>query len=385
MTLSGCSLLHFNLGGEPMPEHSRSLRSQTREFASVFSSRVTRVADSVASRSNDPKVRAEAIRWKLGATAAIQQAALRGDPMAALVDTWTVCRQMRDFLHAGSEGFGAEQLAVLTAAEDLEAEISKMTGRILTSDEFARVSSFVEVHAAAHPLKSLAFERDSVSLDWLAEEPGLSPAGAGNMAEAIADLSDRVSVFSQQMPMEVRWRIDLGRAELEPLFAGLNEFSASAGAALASFPVLAENAQVLADHAKELTRVTAQIPQALAPELARFDQEWKATLATLKTEREAVMVAVKEERIAVVQTLESQRESLVRDFARERAEISVAADRLAQNAIREAGEQARGLVRSVLGYLILLVLVVLGLPFLSGYWIGRAVHRRGPTDQRGSA
>lgn len=386
ITCNGCSLLHFNLGGDPMPEHSRILRNQTREFASVFSSRVARLADSIVARADDPKIRAEAIRWKLGATAAIHQAALRSDPMLALVDAWAVCRQMRGFFQADHEEFGAEQAALVKTAGELETEMSRMARRILSSDEFTRASSFVERHGTAHPLRSLAFERDSISLDWLADDSGMPPAGVGNMAEAIADLSDRVSVFSQQLPLEIRWRIDLERAELEPLFKDVNQLSASAGAALASVPALAENARVLAENAKELTRVTAQIPQTLAPELTRFDQEWKATLATLQKEREAVMLAVKEERIAVVQTLESQRESLVRDFARERAEISLAADRLAQNAIREVGEQARGLVRAVLVYLILLVVVVLGLPFLSGYWVGRAVRRRRePTDQRGPA
>jgi hypothetical protein len=48
------------------------------------------------------------------------------------------------------------------------------------------------------------------------------------------------------------------------------------------------------------------------------------------------------------------------------------ATRIASQAIREAGEQARTLVREALLAFIAMAVVLLGLPFAAGYFVGRA-------------
>ncbi|MBM3852244.1 MAG: hypothetical protein FJ399_03720 [Verrucomicrobia bacterium] len=163
------------------------------------------------------------MRWKLGATAAINQCVLRTDPELALADTWVLCRQMRGFLDgkAGREALGEGRDAAETLAAELETRIETIARRALKSGDLARVSAFVDSFAATHPLKSLAFEREPASLEWRRAGAGNSRVTVGDMAEAISDLADRVSVFGQLIPMEVRWRIDLERAEFEPIAAEL--------------------------------------------------------------------------------------------------------------------------------------------------------------------
>ena len=383
LALSGCSLMRVNVGGDPMPPRDLNLRIQTREFAAAFSARVSSTAVAVAARSKDPAIRANTIRWKLSATAAVQQSSLRTDPMLALIDTWALCRQMKDFL-TGAEGekaFGPDQQVVSQTAATLEKEIAAAAGLLLSSEDFQRGASFVDDYCSRHPVKSLAFERDSISMLWLKREDGAPPKSLGSMSEAITDLSDRVSTFSQQIPLEVRWRIDLERLEFEPMAAEVKRLSAGAEAAFQSFPILAENAKLLAENAKLMTKAANDLTTSLTPEIAKFDQQWQATLATLKTEREAVTEVLRTERIAVTGALDKQRESLMRDFTRERGEITAAADRMAQNAIAQTGQQVQGIVRSALLYASLLALVVLGLPFLSGYLVGRATKR---SDQQPS-
>ncbi len=355
-----------------MPPRDLRLRVQTREFAATFAARISSTADAIAARSKDPAIRANTIRWKLSATAAVQQSSLRTDPMLALIDSWALCRQMKDYLAGmdGGKAFGTNQAAAQTAAS-LEEEIAATAGTLLSSADFKRGAAFVNDYCSNHPLKNLSFERDSISVPWFKQEDGASPQSLGSMSEAITDLSDRVSTFSQQIPIEVRWRIDLERLEFEPMAADLKRLSAGAEAALQSFPILAENAKLLTKAANDLTT-------SLTPEIAKFDQQWQLTLGTLKTEREAVTEVLRTERIAVTAALEKQRESLMRDFTRERGEITAAADRMAQNAIAQAGQQVNTIVRSALLYASLLALVVLGLPFLSGYLVGRAVKRSDP-------
>ncbi len=365
-----------------MPARDFNLRLQTREFASAFSTKVSSAADAVGARSKDPLIRSNTIRWKLSATSAVQQSSLRTDPMLALVDTWVLCQQIKEFFAGagGEQSLGPDKQFALQTATELEEDIASIARTLLPAGDFDRVATFVDEHSPKHPLHSLAFERDSVAMAWLKQEDGAVPKSVGNMSEAITDLSDRVSTLSQQIPIEVRWRIDLERQELEPFAADLKRFSAGAEAAFQSFPMLAENAKLLADNAKQMTKAANDLTLTLAPEIGKFDQQWQATLLTLKTEREAVMEVVRTERIAVVGALEKQRESLTKDFARERAEIAIAADRMAQNAIAQAGQQVRDLVRSVLLYAALLALIVLGLPFLSGYLVGRSIRRKDPGD-----
>ena len=57
----------------------------------------------------------------------------------------------------------------------------------------------------------------------------------------------------------------------------------------------------------------------------------------------------------------------------------MAADRMAQNAIDRAGQQLRGIIGTVLFYLTLILLIVLGLPFVFGYWVGKTAGRRAQT------
>jgi hypothetical protein len=307
----------------------------------------------------------------------VQQSSLRADPMLALVDTWTLGRQMKDFL-TGTEGekiFGPEQQAAARTAAALEESITAVASTLLSPSDFQRAASFVDDFSAKHPLKGLAFERDSLSLLWLQHQEDAPPASMGSMSEAIADLSDRVTTFNQQLPAEIRWRLDLERMEFEPLAAEIKRLSAGAEAAFQTFPILAENAKMLAENAKLMTKAAGELTTSLTPEIAKFDQQWKSTLATVKTEREAVTAIRSVRRTSVTAALDKQRESLMRDFTRERGEITAAADRIVQNAIEKTGQQVQGVVRSSLLYASLLALVILGLPFLSGYLVGRAARR----------
>lgn len=379
--LSGCSLLKFNLGGDPMPSRDLNLRLQTREFAGVFSVRVAKVADDIAARTSSAEVRANTIRWKLAATAQARQTAFGVDPMVSLVDMWTFCRQMDDYFtkHSGEQALGANGYLATKLAQEMDGEIEGVARRILSGGDFDRVSAFVAGYTSTNALTSLAFERDSAALPWRRDGAADVSPTMGNMPEAISDLSDRVSVVSQQIPMEVRWRVDLERAEWEPFTEELKKFSAGADAVFQAFPVLAENTKVLVENARQMTKAAGELSGTLAPELAKFEQQWKSTLVTLTAEREAVMAAVQKERVEVIKSLEAQRESLTKDFARERAEIAVAADRMAQNAIDHAGQQLRGIIGTVLFYLVLILLIVLGLPFVFGYWAGKATVRRART------
>ncbi len=76
----------------------------------------------------------------------------------------------------------------------------------------------------------------------------------------------------------------------------------------------------------------------------------------MRTEREALLVAADEQRKAIAQDLA----------------------KIADQVVVTSGQQARYLAREVLLLVIVLAIVVLGLPFAAGYFVGRSRNPRVP-------
>ena len=93
----------------------------------------------------------------------------------------------------------------------------------------------------------------------------------------------------------------------------------------------------------------------------RFDESWGLMMGTVQHEREALAANIRAEREAAMLAFDSQRAALAKDAV-------LVADR----AIASGGTQVRALARDMMIYGALLYLVVLGLPFVAGYFIGRA-------------
>jgi hypothetical protein len=79
----------------------------------------------------------------------------------------------------------------------------------------------------------------------------------------------------------------------------------------------------------------------------------------------------------------AERQAAVSALDAERAALAADAARIANQVIADTGEQVHRLVRDALILVIVLAMVVLGVPFAAGYFVGRAHHRnrRGITAQ----
>jgi hypothetical protein len=95
-----------------------------------------------------------------------------------------------------------------------------------------------------------------------------------------------------------------------------------------------------------------------------FDASWSEMMRDVRSEEATVAATFSTERQATMEALDA-----------ERAAAAVDAARIANDVVREAGLEVRRLVREALALVIALVLVVLGLPFAAGYFVGRARRR----------
>jgi len=93
----------------------------------------------------------------------------------------------------------------------------------------------------------------------------------------------------------------------------------------------------------------------------RFDSSWARMVYDVHVEEGNLSATVSAERQAAVSALDAERAALAADAAR-----------IANQVIADTGEQVHRLVRDALILVIVLAMVVLGVPFAAGYFVGRA-------------
>lgn len=401
--LSGCSLLQLRLPGEPLSRKELNTRQRTREFASSFSATVPSAADQIIATAKDPEVQDAARDWKVGASSAMRKAAWRTSPILALVDTWALAKQMADYFETGpgTNAFGAQQAFALTNALALEKTIAATARSVLARDEFQQAQRFVTNYAQSFPLRSLAFDREPVATQWALFQGEELLRTVGTTSDVVSDMSDRLKAFSEQIPDELRWRMEKPLAQLDASLAEMRKTFTAFDASLERLTTAAEGSPVVVSNA------VFELRNGFLPVLERFEKQWGATLVTFQQEREAltrnfsteraaltqsldkelaaILVAVDKQVAVLVQTLEKERAAVLVTVEKERTAVMQDVDRIVRETTERSWQQLRAMVRDVLFYLVLLVIIVLGLPFFFGFLVGRTLGRRGKEESATAA
>jgi hypothetical protein len=364
LLISGCSLVSLKSPEHPMSTRDLNARILTREYSTHFIATVAESADDIAAHEPDPNVMINALRWKIAVATQSERAATRMAPMMSLLDTWILSAQMKQFLSPGNPGqalFGSRQPDAAMVANGLDAEIETLAHRLIAPQDVARYQQFVDNFTREHPLTSLEFVRASVVELWSrqsgAEEKMVD--SLGTIPEALADVSDRLQMYSQTLPSLNLWKTQLalqksGISGLEVRLAlkQLDERLARMSAAAESAPELVHGA-------------VADVRRSLIDVLNRVDGSSAALIQSLGTERAALAADIRTEREALLVAADEQRQAIAQDLAK-----------IADQVVVSSGQQARYLAREVLLLLVALAIVVLGLPFAAGYVVGKARSRR---------
>ncbi|HEX4240169.1 MAG TPA: hypothetical protein VHZ53_02080 [Steroidobacteraceae bacterium] len=353
----GCSLLTIKSPEKPLSPRDLNARILTHELAARFNVSVEAAADEIAAGTADGVVRENALKWKIGASTASDKAASQIVPVLGLLDMWALTVQMRDYLTAGNGKalFGSQQPHAVSASAQLAGEAEALARGVTDSAEFSRDQSFVADYARDHPIDDLKFARASLVEYWQQQNGGNAKLvdSLGTVPEALAETSDLLRLYGDTMPSQALWR-----AELAVQQSGVS--STDVQGALKRLDDRMAHLTTLADSTPDLVHdvvrdVRKQVDVSVTDVLEKLHAERVDLSASISVERQAAVDA----------------------FASERAAISAEAARIASQTIRDAGEQARRLVRDTLLLLIALAVVILGLPFTAGYLVGRARHRVG--------
>jgi len=358
--LAGCSLISIKSPERPLSERDMNARILTRELTTHFIEANGRHTDGVLTTETDPAVINNTLRWEVGVIVSTRQAETQLAPLMSLLDTWALALQLQGFVAQGGPGgklFGTHQAAVRTLTDNYADGAHALARSLLTTKEFADYQSFIDDYVRAHPLHDLRFARASVIEEWGRAKGAKSSLldEVGTIPQALADTSQRMQIYADTVPVQTLRRTQLALRE-----TGYTPDDVRA--AMARLDARLERLTTVAESAPELVRdAEAEVRESLHEILNRLDASVAASASAFRTERAALFFDIQAEREALTKAVDEQRKALAADAAR-----------IGQQLVRTGGEEVRHFTRQAELFLIALALVVLGLPFVAGYLVGRA-------------
>lgn len=284
------------------------LREALLQYASRFEATVIATADTISSGSKDPVMQRRALRWKLGMTPAVNQAAFLPEPVAAYVGMLTLATSMQEYLKTGSgrEVFGEQQRLAIDASDELVAAAGELGQRFLNEKELARVTQQVQSLVQAQPIRGEFVAENAQSLvsssasnptfDWLTTIP-MSPfralQGVDEGAQAIREVNTtamEVARIGSAMPRLIRWNLQLlaldvaGQGNIAEAVASFESLSRSAESLSATAASLPDDLRVLLGEAERAGKTLGPLSQSLertATAVSEAGQAWGGLIAEL--------------------------------------------------------------------------------------------------------
>ncbi|HGF5002284.1 TPA: chemotaxis protein [Vibrio parahaemolyticus] len=360
-TLSGCSLLEVKIDSQtvPLTKQELNMRILTREYALQFFAQVEQAADVLQEQydPNDKVNQSYVLLWKINAEEGLQAAAYQVSPMAALIDTWVFTHQMNQFYAtgAGRDIFATDEAKQVSA--HLANEVDLLAQSLLKKEVYDKTKLFVADFVKQYPFADLSMIRTPAYRAWLeanqiSEEDAVTTLGT--MPEALGDVSDRLSLVSEQTPKIMTWKAQLlalnSSASIEKVNAALN-----------SLQVTADSIRDFIDNNPEYMRYLAeQMAVELQPLVEDIDQKTEARLSQLGEERQALEEMVARERQEIALIITHEREKFAQDM-----------DRVSQEVVNLAMTKLIELVKSTIVYFILFIAAIFFAPLGLGYVLGK--------------
>lgn len=364
--VSSCSLLEIKLDSQttPLTTQELNIRLLSRDYSITFFKTIEEAADEIAQANLDDNTQySYTLLWKIHSEEGLQQSVYQASPLASLIDSWVFTYQMNDYFTtgAGKNIFLEQQYIATTASQKLVKDADALAFNLLKKADYVTAQKFVAQFSQQHPFENLAFNRTPAFKDWLTFngiDESEAVATLGTMPEALSDLSDRLSLMSNQTPKLLAWKAELvarnSRVNGEQLSQTLSNINNTS-----------LKFQEFIDNNPEYMRLLAsEMGKELQPLLNDFDKKAGEKLAVITQERIALEIMVERERIAIGQMV-----------TKERANITTDLDGIAQNVVKKAIEQLTVMLSDILIYLILFVLVIFFAPFGLGFIVGRKTHK----------
>jgi hypothetical protein len=288
------------------------LRTRMAEFGRRFAGGIEHAADDISAATDDPAIRRNAILFKLSAVSAAHDAALRPDPVLAVLDTYAFGVQLEQFFtsDAGLETFG-EHAAVGQAALDQVGESwDALLAAVSDSGISAASIDSIERWALRYPLGGVPFVRASLVGETAgllrSDETGLLTT-VSSLEGSVARLEHRVGYLNETAGKQVTWLATLALmdARISDEASAVRHFLDTSSDFIASIPELtdAQREAVVAALREERRAVLLDVDRQRVATLAEINRALATVLETVGGERSALADLVTAERTAAFEEL----------------------------------------------------------------------------------
>ncbi|MGF1694899.1 chemotaxis protein [Vibrio lamellibrachiae] len=371
-SVSGCSLLEVKIDSQttPLTKQELNMRLLTREYAQQFFSQVEQTADTMALQypSDDTVNQSHLLLWKINASEGLQGAAYQVAPMAALIDSWVFSYQMTFFFESGAgENLFDVEDAILVSKQ-LSTEMDQLAKSLLKGNTYQSTKEFVTQFSINNPFNDVSFTRAPAYRKWLESnniEGEEAVATLGTMPEALGDVSDKLSLVSEQTPKVMTWKAQLIALNSSISGQDLSETLQSLQSSSRSFQDFVEN------NPEYMRNLAEQMAIELQPLVDDIDDKTDAKLNQLSIERQALEKMVEKERIELINMIERERNAIAAIVTSEREKFAQDLDKVSQDVLTLAIDKLIELIKSVLLYFVLFIVVIFFAPLGIGYFLGK--------------
>lgn len=289
---------------------------------------IERSADTIAAQTSDPRVRVNALEWKMVATVDLQAASVSRDPVVSLGEMILFALQNRAYLTTGQgrDMFGPQQPIAVAAVDGILEELLRYISSIAPPGARERWLQVLQPWADAHPIQSPYVGRLSVVTDSLANAltGGHSAlAAVGDIELSVRILDARIAQMQQTLLKEARWQAELLMADAarQPVVDSIMGQMGRLTSSVARVTTVAESMPDLVD--RERIAAFLSVTQERIAVLNGISAEREALLAALAAERATVIEALHEERVATLKDAEASAQRLIDYTLRQRLEVLV--------------------------------------------------------------
>ena len=294
-----------------LPELSeREVRAEVNAHLLRYSSVVEFTAYGLQQVLVEKEARLAVLYWQLNGISACRGAAFLDDPLVAALDCYVFGLQELGFYRSDTAKklFGDAQPLVVERLEGVHLPFQALVRT--WSPKPGLIRERVEAFAKEHPMTNLSYGRESYApvMAKIVGDPNLSAfAAVGTLDERIQDIAERLNVYAQQIPKQLRWTTDLiteemnQSEEINTLVRDLHEINAS----LARLSTLEDRLPTMID--EQVGVGVENLSSELEPVMEKLDTEREKILASVTKEREATLAEVDRQRLDTLAFVTSER------------------------------------------------------------------------------
>jgi hypothetical protein len=272
------------------------LKERLDDFVQFFQSTIEAAAGDIERKSPAKESRQAAALWRVRMVSECKATVAQNDPREVLLDLWTLCVRMNDYLTKG-EGkavFGPSQSLAVAASDKIDEALDRLVQQYVSQESLPKVRDRITGYSSTHPIRGEFVVAPS---ERLSDNPEVEKAlgdlinlplaplralGAiGNTPESVRDVSKSVYRFSdvlEDLPASARWQLQL-------LGMNLDE-SATVSTTVGSFKKLSDSSVQVADNSSRFVQVIDDMPAKVRKEadvlLKTVDESQPQVQATLK-------------------------------------------------------------------------------------------------------